>query len=80
MDFVTTLIGFHLGASEASPFVRLLMETGPVLGVALSKAIALALAVICFVVGKPHVIRWANRWFIALCAWNAWVIVALRLG
>ena len=80
LDFVTTLLGFHLGASEASPFVRALMGAGPVAGVALSKAIALALAAICLWLGKPRVIRWANRWFIVLCAWNVGVIVALGMG
>ena len=80
LDFLTTLIGFQLGASEANPFVRALMGAGPVTGVALSKAIALALAGICFWLGKPRVIRWANRWFTALCAWNVCVIVAFAVG
>ena len=80
LDFVTTLIGFQLGASEANPFVRALMGAGPVAGVALSKAIALALAGICFWLGRPRVIRWANRWFTALCAWNVCVIMAFAVG
>src|SRR5665213_2579784 len=38
LDFLTTLIGFRLGASEASPFiVKLIHPTSPALGVGASK-------------------------------------------
>ena len=32
LDLLTTLVGFKLGASEASPFIRMLMHAGPVGG------------------------------------------------
>ena len=29
LDLLTTLLGFRLGAAEASPFIRLMMHAGP---------------------------------------------------
>ena len=47
LDFITTLIGLKMGASEAGPFIRVLMHAGPVVGVLASKLVALALAGVC---------------------------------
>ena len=33
LDLLTTLLGFKLGAAEASPFIRMLMNAGPTAGV-----------------------------------------------
>jgi hypothetical protein len=41
LDLLTTLLGFRLGAAEASPFIRLIMHAGPVTGVIASKVLAL---------------------------------------
>lgn len=67
---MTTLIGFRLGASEASPFVRLLTTFGPVTGVLLSKGIALSLGAACIQIQRMHLIRWINYWFASLVVWN----------
>ena len=37
LDLLTTLVGFKLGAGEASPFIRVLMHVGPAFGVVASK-------------------------------------------
>ena len=34
LDLLTTLVGFKMGAAEASPFIRMLMPAGPAAGVA----------------------------------------------
>src|SRR6185436_20913972 len=60
LDLLTTLVGFRLGAVEASPFVRMLMFAGPTVGVIASKAIALGLAGLCVYLNKRHLVRWAN--------------------
>ena len=70
LDLMTTLIGFRLGASEASPFVRLLTTFGPVTGVLLSKGIALSLGAACIQIQRMHLIRWINYWFASLVVWN----------
>jgi hypothetical protein len=70
LDLLTTLLGFKLGASEASPFVRLLMHFGPATGVILSKLAALLLAALCVVLNKRHLIRWITYWYAALIVWN----------
>lgn len=42
LDFLTTLIGFRLGASEASPFIaKLIYLSTPAAGVAASKLLGL---------------------------------------
>jgi hypothetical protein len=76
LDLITTLIGFKMGASEASPFIRLLMHAGPVAGVAVSKLLALAIGGICVYRKKYHLIRWASYWYCGLVVWNLIVILA----
>lgn len=76
LDLLTTLVGFKLGASEASPFIRLLMHAGPAAGVAASKVIALALCGLCIYLKKQHLIRWATYWYGALVVWNLMVMLA----
>jgi hypothetical protein len=76
LDLLTTLVGFKLGAAEASPFIRLLMHAGPAAGVAASKAVALALAGLCLCLKRPHLIRWASYWYCALIVWNLMIILS----
>jgi hypothetical protein len=78
LDFITSLIGFKLGASEASPFIRMLMHAGPVAGVAASKLIALLLGAICVYRKKYHLIRWATYWYGGLVVWNLIVILSAQ--
>jgi hypothetical protein len=82
LDLLTTLVGFKLGASEASPFIRMLMHVGPAAGVAVSKLIALGLAGLCVYLKKQHLIRWASYWYGALVVWNLMVMLAApgRIG
>jgi hypothetical protein len=81
LDFLTTLVGFRVGASEASPFIRMLMQVGPAMGVALSKLVACVLAGICVWLGRGRLIYVANYWYSGLVVWNLCVILACpRLG
>jgi hypothetical protein len=75
LDFITTILGMRLGASEASPFIRLLFHFGSPLGVALSKLIALALGAVCVWLKKDHILNWINYWYAALVVWNLCVIL-----
>jgi hypothetical protein len=70
LDLLTTLIGFRLGASEMSPFIRSLLIFGPAGGVVISKFIAVGIGGVCVATRKLHVIRWINYWFAALVVWN----------
>jgi hypothetical protein len=79
LDLLTTLVGFRLGAGEASPFIRLLMFAGPGVGVFFSKLIALGLAGLCLYLQKPHLIRWANYWYSALVVWNLTVLLNVQM-
>jgi hypothetical protein len=76
LDLLTTLVGFKLGASEASPFIRLLMHFGPAAGVAASKLVALGLGAFCVYKRKYNLIRLATYWYGALVVWNLMVMLA----
>jgi len=76
LDLLTTLVGFRLGAAEASPFIRMLMHAGPGTGVMLSKLLALGLGGLCVYLRKHHLIRWATYWYGGLVVWNLVVILA----
>jgi hypothetical protein len=76
LDLLTTLVGFRLGAAEASPFIRMLMHAGPGTGVMLSKLLALGLGGLCVYLRKNHLIRWATYWYAGLVVWNLVVMLA----
>ena len=75
LDVLTTLVGFSLGAGEASPFVSILIRWGPVTGTLLSKVVAVALVVVCLRLERGHLVRWINCWYAALAVWNLCVIL-----
>ena len=77
LDLLTTLVGFRLGASEASPFIRALMHFGPAAGVVLSKLFALGLAGLCLYLKKDRLVRWITYWYGALVVWNLTVMLGL---
>jgi len=76
LDLLTTLVGFKLGAREASPFIRMLMHAGPAAGVLVSKFLALGLGGICLYYKKNHLIRWVTYWYGGLIVWNLMVLLA----
>jgi len=76
LDLLTTLVGFKMGAAEASPFIRMLMHAGPAAGVIASKVIAFILAGVCIYMRKDHLIRYANYWYGALVVWNLMILLA----
>jgi hypothetical protein len=76
LDFLTTLVGFRVGASEVSPFiVKLIHVTSPALGVAVSKLVALALGAVCVTLNKSHLVTWINFWYAGLVIWNLFMIL-----
>ena len=77
LDLLTTLIGLRLGASEASPFVRLLMHAGPAVGLTLSKILALGMGAFCVYTRRLRLIRLASYWYGVLVAWNLIILLAM---
>ena len=77
LDVMSTLVGFSLGNTEASPFVRLLIRWGPVTGLVCSKLVAAGVVAICVALGRWGLIRWVNYWYAALVTWN--LFLSLRL-
>jgi len=79
LDFFTTLIGFRLGAGEASPFIaKLIHMTSPAMGVGLSKLLGIGIGAICLTTGRSRLIGWINYWYAGLILWNLCII--LRAG
>lgn len=74
LDFLTTLVGLQMGLSEASPFIRYLMQFGPAAGLALSKTVALVLGGVCIYLKKRHIVHWINYWYAGLVVWNICLI------
>jgi hypothetical protein len=75
LDLLTTLVGFKMGAAEASPFIRMLMHTGPAAGVAISKFLALGIGGLCVWANRPHLIKWITYWYSGLVVWNLMVLL-----
>ncbi|MCS7314506.1 MAG: DUF5658 family protein [Bryobacterales bacterium] len=75
LDALTTLLGFRLGAQEASPIVRLLTDVHPLAGLAISKAAAFLLVALCYWTGRSRVVARINYWFAALVVWNVCVLL-----
>jgi len=77
LDFMTTLVGFKLGASEASPFiVKLIHATSPALGVAASKVVGLGIGGLCVAMNRARLVGWINYWYAAVIVWNLFVILS----
>ncbi len=79
LDLLTTLVGFKLGAAEASPFIQVLMHAGPVTGVALSKLLALGIGGVCVWAHRPHLVQWITYWYGGLVVWNLMVMLQAPL-
>jgi hypothetical protein len=76
LDVLTTWLGFRIGLSEASPFIRMLMGLGPMAAVLGSKVVALGLGALCVWTGRLHVIRLINYWYAGLVIWNLALILS----
>ena len=77
LDLLTTLVGFRLGAAEASPFVRMMMHAGPATGVILAKLVAVGLGGVCVYLKKQKLIRWISYWYGGLVVWNLMILLAV---
>jgi hypothetical protein len=82
LDFMTTMIGFRLGASEASPFiVHLIQATSPAIGVGASKMVGLGIGALCVATHRARLIAWINYWYAGLIVWNlSTIFLALSPG
>jgi hypothetical protein len=77
LDFLTTMVGFRIGAHEASPFiVKLIHISSPAVGVAASKVLGLAIGGICVATNRVRLLSLANYWYAALVVWNLAMILS----
>ena len=78
LDFLTTLVGFKLGASEASPFIaKLIHATSPVLGLAASKVVGLGIGGLCVAMNRARLVGWINYWYAGVVVWNLGIILTV---
>lgn len=75
LDVLTTLIGLHFGASEASIFISHLMRLGVIEALAISKLFAIILASAAIGYKRGRVVVVLNYWFAAVVGWNVCAIL-----
>jgi hypothetical protein len=76
LDFLTTMVGFKLGASEASPFItKLIHVSTPALGVAAWKVVGLGIGGLCIAMNRVRLVGWINYWYAGVIVWNLCVIL-----
>ena len=81
LDFLTTLVGFKVGAHEASPFiVKLIHVSSPAVGVAASKLVGLGIGVLCIALNRARIVGWINYWYAGIVIWNLSVILTAANG
>jgi hypothetical protein len=77
LDYLTTLVGFRLGASEVSPFIaKLIHLSSPAVGLGLSKVVGVGLGALCVATQRARLVSWINYWYASLIVWNLCVILA----
>jgi hypothetical protein len=76
LDVFTTWLGFRRGLHEGSLFIQGLMQMGPMVGLIVSKVVALSLASLCIWYKRLRVILWINYWYVTVVIWNLALIVA----
>lgn len=70
LDVLTTCLGFRLGGTELSPFIKYMMHFGVVTGLLASKVIAVGLGAFCVWRGRLRTIQLINYFFAGLIVWN----------
>jgi hypothetical protein len=75
LDVLSTLAGFSLGNTEASPFVRLLIRWGPVTGLVCAKVVAFGCLAVCIYLHRWGLIRLINYWYALLIIWNLYIVL-----
>jgi hypothetical protein len=80
LDMLTTLIGLHMGAKEASLFLGSLMRVGPVAALLIAKILAVFLVAVAMKYRRPRVVVFLNYWFAAIVTWNLGTILSAQLS
>jgi len=80
LDVLTTMIGLHAGAAEASVFVGRLMQFGPLQALLIAKMFALILVAAAISFKRARVIVFLNYWFAAVITWNLFTIMSTLLS
>lgn len=76
LDFLTTLVGFRVGAHEASPFIaKVIHLTTPAIGVGLSKLTGFGIGAVCVATHRAKLVHWINYWYAGLVVWNLSIIL-----
>jgi Domain of unknown function (DUF5658) len=78
LDFLTTMVGFKVGASEASPFIaKLIHASSPAIGVAASKVVGLGIGALCLFLNRARLVGWINYWYAGVIVWNMFIILGV---
>lgn len=77
LDFLTTLAFLVHGLQEGNPIVRLVLQAAPhpLTGLLIVKAVAAALGVYCWKLGRLRLLSRVNILFAAVVAWNVAALI-----
>ncbi len=77
LDFLTTVAFLVNGVGEANPLVRAMMiyAPNPLLGLAIVKVVAVALAIGCWRAGRFQVVDRMNLFFALVVTWNLTALI-----
>lgn len=76
-DLGTTMAVLRMGGVEENPLVKHLMVFGPLAGLLIAKLLTVGIGVGCFMATKPRALRMANLVFVAIVAWNLFILARL---
>lgn len=79
LDVLTTMLGLHMGAKEASVFIARMLQLGPMTGLLISKLFALIFVAAAFRFKRPRIIVFLNFWFTVVVTWNLALIVSVQV-
>jgi hypothetical protein len=76
LDVLTTLLFLQHGVIEGNPLMRtvLAVSVHPAVGLALAKAVAIAVALMAWRLGRCRILRKINFLYAACVAWNLLVL------
>ena len=81
LDFLTTIAFLLAGVREGNPFVRLVLSVSPspLVGLAATKALAVALGAWCWYMGRERLLGRINLMFALVVAWNLVALIAQQV-
>ena len=82
LDLLTTVAFLVYGVNEGNPVIRFVLRLSPdpIGGLVGVKVVAIVLGLLCWRLGKPHLLARANVLFAVVVAWNLVALIVAAAG